>query len=141
MSKSLERVKSILIEARIDLEMIETGTPTTTLVAAEKLGCVVDQITKSIIFKAVKLGAISFQTADAQRVCLDHAASLASQTSVKVQATDIRATTEFLIGGVSPLGQLTPITSFFDALLPQSPIIYAAVGTPIHVYGFSPTMM
>ena len=50
MSKSLKRVKSVLIEAGVDLGMIETGKATTALAAAGRLGCVVDQSTKLIIF-------------------------------------------------------------------------------------------
>ena len=50
MSKSLKRMKSVLIEAWVDLEMIETGTAITALVAAGSLGCVVDQSIKFIIF-------------------------------------------------------------------------------------------
>ena len=60
MSKSLKRVKSVLIEAGVNLEVIETGTATTALAAAESLGCLVDQIAKSIIFKAVKPGRYIF---------------------------------------------------------------------------------
>ena len=50
MSKSLKRVKSVLIEAGVDLGMIETDTATTALAVAGSLGCVVDQNTKFIIF-------------------------------------------------------------------------------------------
>ena len=50
MSKSLKRMKSVLIEAWVDLGMIETGTAITALVAAGSLGCVVDQSAKFIIF-------------------------------------------------------------------------------------------
>ena len=60
MSKSLKRVKSVLIEAGVDLEVIGTGTATTALAAAEKLGCLVDQITKSIIFQGSQTGALYF---------------------------------------------------------------------------------
>lgn len=75
MSKSLKRVKSVVIEVGVNLEVIETGTATTALAAAESLGCLVDQIAKSIIFQGSQTGALYlFVTAGAQRVDLDRAA-------------------------------------------------------------------
>ena len=142
MSKSLKRVKSVLIEAGVNLEVIETGTATTALAAAESLGCLVDQIAKSIIFQGSQTGALYlFVTAGAQRVDLDRTAGLAGEPLVKAEPTDIRTITGFSIGAVSPVGHLTPISTFFDAFLMQFPIIYAAAGTPIHVFGCPPAIM
>ena len=92
-------------------------------------------------FKAVKLGRyIILEPAALKEFASTALPSLASGPLVKAQTPYIRIITEISME-VSPLGHLTPIATSFDACLMQSPIIYAAAGTPIHVYGCSPTMM
>ena len=142
MSKSLKRVKSALFAADPTLEVIETGQATTAKAAAESLGCAVDQIAKSILFEGMVSGQLYlFVTAGARRVDLERAALLAGEPLGKADAARIRATTGFAIGGVSPFGHLTEISTFFDETLLTYQIIYAAAGTPIHVFGCAPQKM
>jgi len=142
MSKSLKRVKSALFAADPPLEIIETDLATTAKAAAENLGCAVDQIAKSILFE----GELSeqlylFVTAGARQVDLEYAALLAGEPLGKTDAARIRAVTGFAIGGVSPVGHLTGIYTFFDETLLNYQKIYAAAGTPIHVFGCAPQQM
>ena len=142
MSKSLKRVKSALFAADPPLEIIETDLATTAKAAAENLGCAVDQIAKSILFE----GELSeqlylFVTAGARQVDLEDAALLAGEPLGKTDAARIRAVTGFAIGGVSPVGHLTEISTFFDETLLNYQKIYAAAGTPIHVFGCAPLQM
>jgi prolyl-tRNA editing enzyme YbaK/EbsC (Cys-tRNA(Pro) deacylase) len=142
MSKSLKRVKSALFAADPTLEVIETGQATTAKAAAESLGCAVDQIAKSILFEGEMTAQLYlFVTAGARRVDLDQAALLAGEPLGKTDAARIRAVTGFAIGGVSPVGYLTEIVTFFDESLFDYQKIYAAAGTPVHVFGCAPQQM
>ena len=142
MSKSLKRVKSALFAADPTLEVIETGQATTAKAAAESLGCAVDQIAKSILFEGEMTAQLYlFVTAGARRVDLDQAALLAGEPLGKPDAARSRAVTGFAIGGVSPVGYLTEIVTFFDESLFDYQKIYAAAGTPVHVFGCAPQQM
>ena len=125
-----------------DINVIRTDTATTAFDAAESLGCRIDQIAKSVVFQGNNTGKLFlFVTAGTQKVNLLMAATLAGENLQKAPATVIRSVTGFAIGGVSPIGHLNPITVFFDTNLMKFPIIYAAAGTPIHIFGCVPLIM
>jgi prolyl-tRNA editing enzyme YbaK/EbsC (Cys-tRNA(Pro) deacylase) len=50
----------------------------------------------------------------------------------------VRAQTGFAIGGVAPVGHLNPIRAWFDARLLDFEVIWAAAGTPRHVFPIAP---
>ena len=142
MSKSLKRVKSALFAADPSLEVIETSQATTAKAAAGSLGGAVDQIAKSILFEGEMTAQLYLLvTAGARRVDLDQAALLTGEPLGKTDAARIRAVTGFAIGGVSPVGHLTEIETFFDETLFDYQKIYAAAGTPVHVFGCAPQQM
>ncbi|WP_420012066.1 YbaK/EbsC family protein [Tateyamaria sp.] len=135
MSKSLKRVRAALNAAGIDTDIIETPLARTAADAATALGCEIDQIAKSIIFRGENSGkAILFITAGGNRVDADKATALAGEPLGKADATLIRAQTGFAIGGVSPVGHVNPITAFVDPRLMDFDVIWAAAGTPHHVF-------
>ncbi len=139
MSKSLKRVKATLEAAGIETEIIETPLARTAQDAATALGCAVDQIAKSIIFCGQDSGkAILFLTAGGKRVDPDKAAVLACEPLGKADAALVRTQTGFAIGGVSPVGHLSPIQTFFDRTLVEFDEIWAAAGTPHHVFRATP---
>ncbi|MEO9822686.1 MAG: YbaK/EbsC family protein [Paracoccaceae bacterium] len=139
MSKSLKRVRKALEDAAIDTEIVETPLARTALDAATALGCEVDQIAKSIIFRGETSGtAILFLTAGGNQVDLDKASALIGEPLGKADAALVRAQTGFAIGGVSPIGHLNPIRSFFDPKLAEFDEIWAAAGTPHHVFRSKP---
>lgn len=140
MSKSLKRVRKALEEAAIETEIVETPLARTALDAATALGCGVDQIAKSIIFRGETSGeAVLFLTAVGNQVDLDKASDLIGEPLGKADAALVRAQTGFAIGGVSPIGHLNPIRSFFDPKLAEFDVIWAAAGTPHHVFRSKPT--
>ena len=140
MSKSLKRVRKALEEAAIETEIVETPLARTALDAATALGCGVDQIAKSIIFRGETSGeAVLFLTAGGNQVDLDKASDLIGEPLCKADAALVRAQTGFAIGGVSPIGHLNPIRSFFDPKLGEFDVIWAAAGTPHHVFRSKPT--
>lgn len=139
MSKSLERVKRALAEAGIKAEIQEPGETRTAQQAADAAGCQLDQIVKSIIFRAGTSGhVLLFMTAGGNQVCPDGASALAGQPLGKADAALIRVETGFAIGGVAPVGHLNPVQSFFDPRLADFDQVWAAAGTPRHVFAIAP---
>lgn len=140
MSKSLKRVKRHAEELGLTLDVVETNADThTAQQAADALGCTVDQIAKSIIFRGETSGeALLFLTAGGNRVDAGKAAEAAGEALGKADAALIRSQTGFAIGGVSPIGHLNPIRCFVDAKLMTFDVVWAAAGTPRHVFPIDP---
>lgn len=142
MSKSLKRVKAALEYAGLKADVTETPLARTAADAASAIGCDVDQIAKSIIFKGEHSGtAVLFLTAGGNRVDHTKAAELAGEPLGKADAALIRSQTGFAIGGVSPVGHLNPIRAFFDPRLNDFDIVWAAAGTPHHVFPADPAVL
>ena len=141
MSKSLKRVTKALADAGIDAQIVETSDQTRTAEqAAAQAGCVVDQIAKSIIFKGEESNlAVLFTTAGGNQVDAAKASTVAGEVLGKADAELIRAQTGFAIGGVSPVGHLTPIRTFIDPRLTEFDVIWAAAGTPRHIFSLAPS--
>ncbi|NUH66322.1 YbaK/EbsC family protein [Sulfitobacter sp. S0837] len=139
MSKSLKRVRATLEAAGVRPDIRETALARTAQDAAAALGCEVNQIAKSIVLRGENSGtAVLFITAGARQVDLDRAAELSGEPLGKADAALIRAQTGFAIGGVAPLGHLTPPRAWFDRSLLEFPLVWAAAGTPHHVFGLAP---
>lgn len=143
MSKSLKRVFSALAEAGLDIAPLELGPETRTAQqAADAAACTLDQIAKSVIFEGRTSGrAILFVTAGGNQVDPGKAGALAGEPLGKADAGLIRTQTGFAIGGVAPIGHLNPITSFFDPRLLDFGVIYAAAGTPRHIFPVDPQVL
>ncbi|MEJ1991549.1 MAG: YbaK/EbsC family protein [Maritimibacter sp.] len=140
MSKSLKRVRRALEEAGLAVEILEMAEGTRTAAdAASAAGCEIDQIVKSIIFRGEADGrAVLFLTAGGNQVDAAKASALAGEALGKADAALIRAQTGFAIGGVAPIGHLSPIRAFFDPRLMDFDKIWAAAGTPRHVFAAEP---
>jgi prolyl-tRNA editing enzyme YbaK/EbsC (Cys-tRNA(Pro) deacylase) len=140
MSKSLKRVRAALEAAGHGARILEMTTETRTAAqAAEAAGCDLDQIAKSIIFRGETTGhVVLFLTAGGNRVDPVKASAVAEQALGKAGAELIRAETGFAIGGVAPLGHLSPITSFFDPRLLDFAEVWGAAGTPRHIFAIDP---
>jgi prolyl-tRNA editing enzyme YbaK/EbsC (Cys-tRNA(Pro) deacylase) len=142
MSKSLKRVKTALRAAGFIDTVVETGTARTAANAAEALGCEIDQIAKSIIFAGLQTQqAILFVTAGSNLVNKEKATKLAKEPLGKADAAFIREQTGFAIGGVSPVGHLNTVKAFMDPRLFEFDKIWAAAGTPNHVFSICPTKL
>lgn len=139
MSKSLNRVRIALEQAGLPADIREVGQARTAQDAADSVGCALDQIVKSIIFRAETSGqAVLFLTAGGNRVCADKATALAGEPLGKADAGLIRAQTGFAIGGVAPVGHLSPIRAWLDPRLLAFDTVWAAAGTPRHVFPVDP---
>ncbi len=110
--------------------------------AARACGCGLDQIVKSIIFREQAGGRhVLFLTAGGNRVDPEKAARLAGAPLAKADAAGVRAHTGFAIGGVAPLGHLNPIDTWLDPRLLDFATVWAAAGTPHHVFEVAPAKL
>ena len=138
-SKSLKRVRTALENAGLSPDIRETRLARTAADAAQAVGCELDQIVKSIVFRGTESGAaILFLTAGGNRVDAAKAAAVAGEPLGKADAALVRAQTGFAIGGVAPVGHLNPIRAFADPRLSAFGEVWAAAGTPHHVFAIAP---
>jgi prolyl-tRNA editing enzyme YbaK/EbsC (Cys-tRNA(Pro) deacylase) len=134
MSESVERVREALRAAgRADtITMFPEGTRTAQD-AAKAVGCTVAQIVKSIVLRAGEQ-VVLVLTSGANRV---DTAKIAKAVGQPVKAADgrwVRDVTGFAIGGVAPVGHLSPPRVFIDADLMRLDPVWAAAGSPRHVF-------
>lgn len=143
MSKSLKRVSHALADAGIATDIVEMPDSTRTAAeAAAAVGCALDQIAKSIVFRAEDDGkAVLFVTAGGNQVDPRKASAIAGTALGKADAALIRAQTGFVIGGVAPVGHLNPIRAWFDPRLEAFDTVWAAAGTPRHVFAIPPGVL
>lgn len=139
MSKSLNRVTRALAWAGIPATPVEMAEGSRTAEeAAAAVGCALDQIVKSIVFQGADSGRVFlFLTAGGNRVDGARAAALAGEALVRADADTVRAQTGFAIGGVSPLGLLQDGPVWIDRRLFDFDRVWAAAGTPRHVFAAS----
>ncbi len=101
--------------------------------AAAAVGCDIGQIAKSIIFRAGAQPVLAIASG-AHRVDM---AKLAEAIALPVKRADaqwVRDATGFAIGGVAPVGHLTAPVVVLDAALRAWPRLWAAAGSPMHVF-------
>jgi len=142
-SASLSRVRAEAERLGLAIEPVRLAAGTRTAGdAARACGCAIDQIVKSIVFREAGASRhVLFLTAGGSRVDPAKAAALVGSPLEKADADSIRAHTGFAIGGVSPLGHLTPIDAWFDRRLLGYEAIWAAAGTPHHVFRVAPAAL
>ncbi|OJY32113.1 MAG: aminoacyl-tRNA deacylase [Rhodobacterales bacterium 65-51] len=140
MSKSLARVTAALEAAGVAARPVEMPAETRTAEqAAAAAGCALDQIVKSILFRGEGSGRLYlFLTAGGNRIDAVKASSLAREPLGRADAQEVRAVTGFAIGGVSPVGHLTPSPEFLDPRLMDFAQVWAAAGTPRHIFPIAP---
>jgi len=143
MSKSLKRVMAALEAADIKAIPLEMpGETRTAQQAADAAGCDLDQIAKSVILReAGTERCVLFLTAGGRQVDPQKASAVAGAELAKADAALIRAHTGFAIGGVSPVGHLTRITAYMDPRLFKFQDIFAAAGTPRHIFPINPSRL
>ena len=143
MSKSLARVAHALERAGLEAVILEMAEGTRTAEdAARAAKCQIDQIAKSIIFREVASGElVLFITAGGNQVDPSRAEALTRCALARADADTIRRVTGFAIGGVAPVGHLRPLRIWFDPRLLAFDLVYAAAGTPRHIFGISPEQL
>ncbi len=143
MSKSLDRVKAALRSAGADVTILEMSESTRTAAdAARAANCEIDQIAKSIVFRGdLSESVFVFLTAGGRQVDPTRAAHLAGEPLSRADANLVRSVTGFAIGGVAPVGHLVQPAVFFDVRLLDFPLVWAAAGTPRHIFAIDPDVL
>lgn len=107
--------------------------------AARALGCRVEQIVKSLVFRGRESArAVLVAASGPNRVDELKVAALVGEPVDKADAAFVRARTGFAIGGVAPLAQAEPLTALVDEDLLAWGEIWAAGGHPNTVFRLSP---
>lgn len=138
MSKSLARVRKAIADLHLEAEVLHPGRCTTAEDAALACDCAVNQIVKSLIYQGASGQIYLFLTAGGNRLDIGRAAILANEPLHRADAGTVRQVTGFAIGGVAPIGHLTPPIIFADPTLNTFDVVYAAAGTPNHVFSVAP---
>src|SRR6478672_8581061 len=106
----------------------------TAAVAAEALGCEVGAIANSLLFDAAG-SPVLILTSGAHRVDTAATAERIGVPALKRATPEfVRQHTGQVIGGVSPLGHPSPVSTWIDVDLQQYDEIWAAAGHPAAVF-------
>jgi prolyl-tRNA editing enzyme YbaK/EbsC (Cys-tRNA(Pro) deacylase) len=143
LSASAQKVQASLEALGFNLKIIEFQESTrTSAEAAERVGCQLGQIVKSLIFRGHSSGKpILVLTSGANRVDEKLISIYAGETIGRADADFVRASTGYAIGGVPPIGYPQPIETYFDEDLLQYPKIWAAAGNPNAVFELTPVAL
>ena len=103
--------------------------------AAAALGIEVGQIASSLIFKLPDGSPLLIITSGRHRVETDLVANaLGIEKLGRVDADYVKEQSGFSIGGVAPIGWLSPATILIDQALNDYEVVWAAAGHPHAVY-------
>jgi prolyl-tRNA editing enzyme YbaK/EbsC (Cys-tRNA(Pro) deacylase) len=103
--------------------------------AAAALGIEVGQIASSLIFKLPDGSPLLVITSGRHRVDTDLVASnLGIEKLGRVDADYVKEKSGFSIGGVAPIGWVSPATILIDQALNDYEVVWAAAGHPHAVY-------
>jgi len=139
MHPNVTRVATAAAEQGLEIVAREFPEGTRTAAdAAASIGVEVGQIVKSLAFVAdgeVVMALMSgVNRLDEGRL----AVALGSAAVARADADRVREATGFPIGGVPPFGHRAPLRTFVDKDLLAYEVVWAAAGTPHHVFALSP---
>ena len=140
LSKSAGRVQDALESLGFSFEVLDLPQSTrTALEAAEAVGCGVEQIVKSLIFKGAHTEKpVLVIASGVNRVNEEAVAEIVREPIKKASADFVREHTGFVIGGVAPVGHLEQLETLIDEDLLQYDEVWAAAGTPHAVFRLKP---
>jgi prolyl-tRNA editing enzyme YbaK/EbsC (Cys-tRNA(Pro) deacylase) len=132
------RVQTALIARGVAAEVRQFPDSTRTAAdAAAAIGTTVGQIVKSLVFLSGTQPVLAL-VSGANRLALPQLSSLVGSAVGKADADAVRRATGYAIGGVPPTGFPSPIPTYLDRDLLQYDTVWAAAGTPHHVFPIAP---
>ena len=139
MHANAQRVVDAAAAAGLDIEVVEYPDGTKTADdAARAVGAPVATIVKSLVFLVDGRPVMALVAGD-NRLDEDRLlAALDGATVGRADADAVRDATGFPIGGVPPFGHPAPLTTVVDRDLLAHAHVWAAAGTPRHVFRLSP---
>jgi prolyl-tRNA editing enzyme YbaK/EbsC (Cys-tRNA(Pro) deacylase) len=140
LSPSAQKVQEALKTLGFPHQVLELAQTTRSAAeAAQAIGCRVEQIAKSLVFKGKRTGRPLLVIASGtNRVKEKKVGEFVAEALEKAEADFVRAHTGFVIGGVPPVGHLEPLPVFIDEDLLQHEEIWAAAGNPNAVFRLTP---
>jgi len=132
LSPSAQKIQDLLNSFGYNYSVIEHAESTRTAQeAADRAGCELGQIVKSLIFKGKESGKpILVLTSGANRVDEKRISEYAGEAIGRADADFVRSVTGFAIGGVPPVGHIQKMETYLDEDFLQYETIWAAAGTP-----------
>ena len=143
MSEDLPRAAAAVVAAGrsrgLELAVREFPDGTRTAAdAARAIGCQVDQIVKSLVFVA-DTDPVLVLCSGGNRVDVVKVGRERSAVAVrKADAGEVRAATGYAIGGTPPFGHARDLPVLIDRHLTGFEVVWAAAGTPRHVFPLAP---
>jgi prolyl-tRNA editing enzyme YbaK/EbsC (Cys-tRNA(Pro) deacylase) len=136
LSPSAQKIQDLLNSLGYNYNVIEHAESTRTAQeAADRAGCELGQIVKSLIFKGkVSHKPILVLTSGVNRVDEKRISEYAGEAIGRADADFVRAVTSFAIGGVPPLGHIQKMETYIDEDFLQHQTIWAAAGTPNAIF-------
>ncbi len=133
---SAQKIQNILRGLGSDYKVIEFSESTRTAQeAADRVGCQLGQIVKSLIFKgSTSNKGILVLTSGANRVEEARISQYMGESISRADPEFVRNVTGFAIGGVPPVGHAHPLETYIDEDLLQYTDVWAAAGTPNAVF-------
>jgi len=133
---AVKRVQSALSEHNLSGEIkVLSDSARTAQDAASALGIEVGQIASSLIFKFDDDSPLLIITSGRHRVDTELVAkSLGIEKLGRVDADYVKEKSGFSIGGVAPIGWVSPATILIDQALNDYDVVWAAAGHPHAVY-------
>lgn len=136
LSKNAKSIQEFLLEKGLHAQVIELPASTRTAEdAAKAIGCRVEQIVKSLIFRTKLTNKpILVLASGSNRVSEQTIARYVGEEIAKADAEFTKEVTGFAIGGIPPIGHKQAIPTYIDEDLLKFQEIWAAAGTPHAVF-------
>ncbi len=136
LSSSAQKIQDLLLSLGYLYTVVEHAESTRTAQeAADRAGCELGQIVKSLIFRGKTSGKpILVLTSGANRVDEKLISGYAGETISRADADFVRAVTGYAIGGVPPIGHTEKMETYLDADFLSHQTIWAAAGTPNAIF-------
>jgi Cys-tRNA(Pro) deacylase len=136
LSSSAQKIQDLLNSLGYHYKVIEHAESTRTAQeAAERAGCELGQIVKSLVFRGRTSGKpILVLTSGANRVDEKLISQYAGEPIGRADADFVRSVTGFAIGGIPPLGHKEKMETYLDEDFLQYSTIWAAAGTPNAIF-------
>jgi prolyl-tRNA editing enzyme YbaK/EbsC (Cys-tRNA(Pro) deacylase) len=133
---SVQRVSAKLKELGVKGEVhVLSDSARTAQEAADALGILVGQVASSIVFKLDDESPLLVITSGRHRVDTKLVAEKLGVAKLhRVDADYVKEKSGFSIGGVSPVGWVSPATILIDEALNDYEVVWAAAGHPHSVY-------
>ena len=131
--------------AGLAIEVVEHADETRTAIeAAQAVGVEVGAIVKSLVFAVGESSkgdgeiVVALVSGSNQLDERKLAAAAGARKAWRIDAHAVRDATGFAVGGIPPFGYPVPLRMFIDPDLMKHVVVWAAAGTPNHVFGSAP---